>query len=109
MSEPDEAALKAADALKRFNARMKAVAVKYDPSEVAPRVVAKGTGRVAGRIVDKANELNLPVYKDAKLTEDLTKLELGQYIPPELYDAVAQVMVFISDLDKLEEYRRHAK
>ncbi|MCL2708896.1 MAG: EscU/YscU/HrcU family type III secretion system export apparatus switch protein [Defluviitaleaceae bacterium] len=89
--------------------RMKAVAIKYDPTEIAPKVIAKGVGTIAERIVERGQDSDVPIYKDAKLTEDLTRLELGEFIPPELYDVIAQVLIFISDLDKLEGYRINAE
>jgi len=94
---------------KNLRRRLKAAALKYDPSEVAPKVVAKGAGLVAEKIIEKGRDANLPVYKDEKLTEELVRLELGEYIPQELYDVVAQVLVFISDLDRTETYRRYAE
>lgn len=97
------------DNKKQFNPRQRAVAVKYDPSEVAPTVVAKGTGLIAEKIMEKGRDAQVPVYKDAKLAEELTKLDLGEHIPPELYEVVAQVLIFISDLDRLENYKKNAK
>jgi flagellar biosynthesis protein len=88
--------------------RQKAVALKYSPEDAAPKVVAKGAGTVAEKIMEKGQEADVPIYQDAKLTEELTRLDLGEQIPPELYEVVAQVLIFISDLDKLETYRREA-
>ncbi len=84
----------------------KAVALKYDNSKAAPTVEAKGKGKVAQRILDKAKEADVPVFEDKNLVEELTKLDLGNNIPPELYEVVAQILVFISDLDELEGYKR---
>ncbi len=88
--------------------RQKAVALKYAPTDAAPKVVAKGAGTIAEKILEKGRDADVPVYQDAKLTEELTRLDLGENIPPELYEVVAQVLIFISDLDKLELYRREA-
>ncbi len=85
----------------------KAVAIKYDPGETAPKVIASGKGLVAEKILEHGSDI--PVYKDSKLVEELEKIEIGSQIPPELYEVVAQVLIFISDLDKLESYNRHAK
>lgn len=85
----------------------KAVAIKYSPGDTAPSVVAKGSGHLADKIIEKAEEADVPVYKDEKLVEELTKIDIGSNIPPELYEVVAAVLVFISDLDKLEAYRRN--
>lgn len=97
------------DGKKRMNPQQKAVAVRYDPTDLAPKVMAKGAGYVAERILEKGQQANIPVYKDAKLAEELSRVELGEHIPPELYEVVAQVLIFISDLDKLEAYKRGRK
>ncbi len=86
--------------------RQAAVALKYNPTESAPKVVAKGKGVIADRILERAEENKIPVYKDPGLVEELTRVDLGDSIPPELYEVVAQVLIFIADLDKLESYRR---
>lgn len=85
---------------KKKRLRQKAVALEYNPDEIAPKVVAKGAGIIADKILEYANNADVAVYKDAKLVEELTKMDLGQHIPPELYEAVAQILIFISNLDK---------
>ena len=85
------------------------MAVKYDPMDTAPAVVAKGAGHTADRILDKARQAKIPVYKDAQLTDELTRIDLGAQIPPELYEVVAQVLIFISDLDRLAAYKADDK
>lgn len=85
----------------------KAVAIKYNPNEPAPKVIAKGHGYVAEKILENASKSDIPVYQDKKLVEELDKVELGVHIPPELYEVVAQVLIFISDLDKLEGYKKN--
>lgn len=97
------------DEKKPIRQNQKAVALKYDPMDVAPKVVAKGSGYIAEKILEKGRDADIPVYKDEKLAEELTRLDLGEHIPPELYEVVAQVLIFISDLDKLEAYRRDVK
>lgn len=81
----------------------KAAAIKYDASDAAPTLIAKGKGIVAENILEKAGETSVPVYKDEALVETLTKLDIGEYIPQELYKIVAEVMIFVSDLDKLKD------
>ena len=80
--------------------RKKAVALKYDISEIAPKVLAKGAGLVAEKIVEKGMSGDIAVHEDALLVEDLTRLDIGEHIPPELYQAVAQVLVFINELER---------
>ncbi|TVY08799.1 EscU/YscU/HrcU family type III secretion system export apparatus switch protein [Paenibacillus cremeus] len=74
----------------------KAVALKYDrETSAAPKVVAKGKGRIAEVILDKAKESGVPIQEDASLVEVLSKLDIDQNIPPELYMLVAEVLTFI--------------
>ncbi|MDR1706148.1 MAG: EscU/YscU/HrcU family type III secretion system export apparatus switch protein [Clostridiales bacterium] len=91
---------------KRPKQQQRAVALKYDQGDTAPKVVAKGEGFVAERIINNAEDHDIPVYQDAKLAEELTRLDLGDNIPPELYEIVAQVLIYISDLDRLEALKR---
>ena len=80
--------------------RQKAVALHYNLDEDAPKVAAKGAGVIAERILEEAKNADVAVYQDAELVNELTRMDLGQHIPPELYEVVAQVLVFISDLDQ---------
>lgn len=79
--------------------RKKAVAVAYDHIG-APRVIAKGNGLIAERMVEIAEEKNIPIQKNETLMEALMQIELTKEIPPELYQAVAEVLAFIFKLDK---------
>ena len=83
--------------------RKKATAIRYNPGEQAPNVVATGKGIVAENILDKANDANVPVYKDEKLAEELSRLDLGEQIPEDLYQIVAEILIFVSDLDQLRD------
>ncbi|MDF2819999.1 MAG: flagellar biosynthesis protein FlhB [Clostridiales bacterium] len=82
----------------------KVAAIKYELEDSAPKVIAKGTGFVAEKILIEAGKADIPVYKDAALVESLTKIELGDNIPQELYEVVAEILVFVDDMDKL--YRK---
>jgi flagellar biosynthesis protein len=74
----------------------KAVAVKYDrDKDRAPKVVAKGKNAIAKRMIDIAKENNVPLYPDKDLVQVLETLDIDYEIPPELYRAVAEVLVFI--------------
>ena len=84
--------------------RKKAVAIQYDISEIAPKVIAKGESLVAEKIVEMAKASDIAVHEDALLVEDLTRLDIGDHIPEELYLAVAQVLVFINELDSKERF-----
>lgn len=87
----------------------KAVAIKYNPSMQAPKVVAKGSGYVAQKILENAKESNVTIYEDKELVEELEKIDLGLNIPPHLYEVVAQVLLFVSNLDKKREFLKNAK
>ncbi|TXK77466.1 EscU/YscU/HrcU family type III secretion system export apparatus switch protein [Paenibacillus sp. N3.4] len=74
----------------------KAVALRYSPgTQKAPTLIAKGKGHMAETILQKAKENGIPIQEDSSLVEVLSKLELDQEIPPELYQLVAEVLSFI--------------
>lgn len=79
----------------------KAVALKYLPDEAkAPVLVAKGKGHIAEEILKKAKENGVPVQEDSSLVEVLSKLDLDQEIPQELYQLVAEILSFIYRSDQ---------
>ena len=71
-----------------------AVALHYDKTG-APRVVAKGKGTIGARIVELAREHDIPIEENEVLAGALSHVEIGDEIPPELYKAVAEVLVFV--------------
>ena len=76
-----------------------AVALRYEPGEGAPRVVAKGAGHIAAKIREKAREHDLPLVADIPLARLLyADVEIGQAIPVEVYDAVARILAFVMSL-----------
>ena len=89
--------------------RQRAVAIQYNPEDAAPKIMAKGAGLVAERIMENARLADVPLHKDAALAEELTKIDLGAGIPPELYEAVAQILIFINELDRTETVRNYEK
>lgn len=78
-----------------------AIALAYDPKEDAPKVIASGRGQLAEKIIEKAKEHDVPVHRDDKLADTLSRLEIGDMIPPELYEVVAEILVFVDAMDKL--------
>ena len=78
-----------------------AVALSYMPGDAAPKILATGKGAVAERIIETAQEADVPTYKDDKLADTLSRLEIGDMIPPELYEVVAEILVFVNDMDKI--------
>ncbi len=79
-----------------------AIALEYEPEDAAPKVIASGRGILAEKIIEKAKEANIPVHKDNKLAETLSRLEIGDVIPPELYEVVAEILVFVDQMDKIK-------
>ena len=65
------------------------------------RVIATGKGALAERIIERAKESDVPVHRDDKLAETLSRLEIGDMIPPELYEVVAEILVFVDSMDKI--------
>lgn len=79
-----------------------AIALSYDPDDNAPRVIASGKGVIAERIIEKAQEAAVPVHRDDKLADTLSRLDIGDMIPPELYEVVAEILVFVDAMDKIK-------
>lgn len=78
-----------------------AVALKYDESMVAPRVIAKGADLIAEKIRNLARENNIPIVENKPLARTMFKtLKIGQSIPRELYTAVAEVLSYVYRLKK---------
>jgi flagellar biosynthesis protein len=71
-----------------------AVALHYDKTG-APRVVAKGRGTLGAKIIEVAKANDIPIEENEVLAGALSRIELGDEIPTELYKAVAEVLVFV--------------
>ena len=84
------------------NKKKQAIALQYNPGDEAPTIVASGMGIVADKIIEKAKESDVPLYENSKLANTLSKLEIGDMIPPELYGVVAEILVFVDNLDRLK-------
>lgn len=79
----------------------RAASLQYDEKvDLAPKITALGFGHVADRIVEIAKTHGVPIHQDPYLSNLLTQLDIGQYIPPELYKLVAEVLVFVYYIDK---------
>lgn len=89
--------------------RKQAIAIQYNPDEVAHKILASGTGIIADKIIEKAKSSDVPLYEDNKLANTLSKLDIGEYIPPELYSIVAEILVFVDNLDKIKGKIRDRK
>jgi flagellar biosynthesis protein len=79
--------------------RPQAVALAYETHAVAPRVLAKGEGLVAEAILARAKALGVPMRAEPELVSLLMQLDLDQYVPPALYQAVAEILVWAYELD----------
>ena len=74
----------------------KAVAIKYDrEKDAAPRLVGKGMGLMADKIIALAEEHGIPIQPNSDLVEILSRLKLNQEIPPEAYVLVAEILAFV--------------
>ncbi len=79
----------------------KAAVLKYKHQiDRAPRLVAKGKGMVADRILELARKHRIPIQSDPALVEVLSQLDIDQEIPPDLYRAVAQVLAYVYRVTK---------
>lgn len=73
-----------------------AVALRYlAGADEAPRVVARGRGEVADRILALAREHGVPVHPDRDLVAALAALDVGTQVPPKLYEALAEVLAYV--------------
>lgn len=90
---------------KKGNERPKmAAAIRYDAlKDDAPRLTAKGSGHVAQKIIELARQHKIPIRTDHALIHILSKLDIDQQIPPDLYRAVAEILAFVYSTN--EQYR----
>ena len=84
------------------NKEKQAIALTYQPGTEAPTIVAAGKGFLAEKIIETAKENDVPLYADDKLADTLSRLEIGDSIPPELYKVVADILVFVDNMDKIK-------
>ena len=74
----------------------KAVALAYEQTiHRAPKVLAKGEGLIAQKIIEKAKEYDIPLFQSKALVDSLIHLEIDEEIPPELYKAVVEVFIWL--------------
>ncbi|WP_169754498.1 FlhB-like flagellar biosynthesis protein [Campylobacter curvus] len=76
--------------------KKKAVALGYNREKnSAPKVLATGSGEIANKIISLAREHEIPIKEDPDLIEILSKVEIDQEIPPNLYKAIAEIFSFL--------------
>lgn len=81
-----------------------AIALKYDKdADQAPRIIAKGARTKAEKILEIAKQAGVPIMRNVPLAHALNRLEVGDEIPEELYDAVAEVLNYVYELTKASE------
>ncbi|MDR0577055.1 MAG: EscU/YscU/HrcU family type III secretion system export apparatus switch protein [Candidatus Accumulibacter sp.] len=76
-----------------------AVALAYSETDAAPRVVAKGRGVLAERIISRARDAGVYVHESPELVSLLMQIDLDQRIPPQLYVAVAELLAWLYHLE----------
>ena len=82
-----------------------AVALRYKPDMQAPEIVAKGKNNIAMKIIEQAKEANVPVWQEPWLARQLYKMELGDTVPPELFQAVADILAHVLNEDKRAAFK----
>ncbi|WP_297438802.1 EscU/YscU/HrcU family type III secretion system export apparatus switch protein [uncultured Clostridium sp.] len=80
--------------------KRKAAALKYKENFDAPVISAHGMGQIADKIIETAKENDVPIVYNKELTDLLCNVSVGDTIPYEVYDAVASIIAYITEIDK---------
>ena len=84
----------------------RAVALKYEPkADGAPRIMAKGKGKVAEKIIEIAREHNIYIHNDPDLIDVLSQLDINDEIPSNLYIVVAELLAFVYSINSGKKFR----
>ncbi|MDQ5988364.1 MAG: Flagellar biosynthetic protein FlhB [Syntrophus sp. SKADARSKE-3] len=87
--------------------RPMAAAIEYDgEKDLAPRVTAKGEGLIAERIIELAKQHDIPIKSDPNLVQVLSKLDINEQIPVDLYRAIAEILAFVYSLNSKWQERQ---
>ncbi|MCF6339501.1 MAG: EscU/YscU/HrcU family type III secretion system export apparatus switch protein [Sulfurimonas sp.] len=79
----------------------KAAALKYDKENSnAPKVIVSGKGSIAQNIIKKAQEFDVPIFANEALVNSLLDLEIDHEIPSELYQAIADIFIWLIKNEK---------
>ena len=85
---------------KRRDMQKSAVALKYKPPmNMAPKVTAKGRGLIAERIIEEALKHDIPLKEDPDLIQILSLLDIGEEVPPSVYEVVSEILAFVYSLN----------
>lgn len=82
--------------------RKHAVALAYGEGDAAPRIVARGYGELADRIIAEAGRQGIYVHGAPELVALLMQLDIDEQIPPKLYQVIAELLVWVGDLGRTE-------
>lgn len=78
-----------------YNKNKRAVALKYDINKnTAPVVIASGSGYIANKVVEIAEDNGVPIYKDDSLSILLSQLDIGSEIPEELFSTIVDIYIY---------------
>jgi flagellar biosynthesis protein len=81
--------------------KKRAAAISYEPeNDNAPILAAFGEGYLAEKIIKTGKEAGIPVMRDPELASVLSQVSVGDEIPPDLYEVVAKILVFVGDVDR---------
>jgi len=83
--------------------KKRAVAVKYEKQEPAPKIIAKGNDHLADLIVKIARENDIFIEENDLLSKALMNFDVGDYIPEEMYEIVAKLLAFVYTLKPWNE------
>lgn len=86
--------------------QQRAVALAYAAGSVAPTVVAKGRGLVAGQIIERAREAGVFVHESKELVSLLMDIDLDGQIPPALYRAIAELLAWLYHIESAQQLGR---
>ncbi len=86
--------------------RQFAVALAYRKHDLAPKVVAKGSGILAQEIITRAKEADIFVHESPELVSLLMQVDLDQHIPPQLYRAIAELLAWLYRIENAESLPR---
>ena len=92
--------------MKKFT-NTKAVALKYKAYEdLAPKVIAKGKGEIARKIIEKAKKFDIPTFQNEEIANILLNVETGEEIPAKMYESVVEVFIWLYKLEEKAELSR---
>lgn len=86
-----------------FSTQQQAVALAYESGDTAPKVLAKGRGAIAEHIIAVAQEEDVFVHESKELVAMLMQVDLDDHIPPELYQAIAEILAWLHRLENGEQ------